>query len=298
MAFGFGNKTFGRAPVGGAKPKVPKSVQDVINNATASLAARHAQWGSPPITPAGQTNTSPFNPLAAYTGAGFGASGGAAPQMAGGGGGGGGGQPITPPGGSLPPQGTDAYSGWMARFNPSDFQNEVYNDPQIVLNRMFADSGLGTESPAYSTLRSLNGADPMSLYLLTQGGTQFGALSGERYGNFLHSLYGNQMTPGGRTIDFNEALANLRGAGAGANADVSKQSALYQQLTRGGAPEQFRAYYGLAQDAAKMGLPPAIASAFLDALARQGDTYLSQAAQSSGGNVPSFYNYASHPVMG
>jgi hypothetical protein len=184
----------------------------------------------------------------------------------------------------------------MSRFNPGDFKNEVFNDPQIVLNRMFHDLGLNTSSPSYSNLRSLNGVDPMSLYMLTNPTTPAGSLNDQGYGNFLHTLWANQMAPGGRSVNFNEAMANLRGQGDQSSLDPSKQSALYQQLTRGGAPEQFRAYYGLAQDAAKMGLPPAIASAFLDALARQGDTYLSGASQSSGGAVSPFYKYSSNPM--
>lgn len=299
MAFGF-SSSYKSGLSGGAKAKsTPKSVQDIINRATAAATGagmpltpglatyqtpgaatfQTVPAAAPKITPAAQTATVSGSPA---TGAGFAATapaGYATPPTGSYGAG-----TVSQVPGNLPTNGTDAYSGFMSRFNPGAFQDQIYNDPQMVLNAMYQDLGLKTTSPLYATLRSLNNADPLSLFLLTNPNAAVQDVNTENYGNFLHNLYGSQMTPGGRTIDFGEALNNLAHPGA--------NGALFNQLTQGGPAEQFRTYYGLAQDAAKMSLPPAIAAAFLNALANQGDTYLTGAAQSMNGQVSPFYQTA------
>lgn len=315
MAFGFSNygKTRTSSLSGGAKAKsTPKSVQDIIDRATAAATGAGMPLSSGPAmfqTPGAATAMVPYAPAVTpasqstivsgspATGAGFAA---AAPSGYAGSAG------VVPAGtaaatpanvpGNLNPATSDAYTGFMSRFNPAAFQDQVYNDPQVVLNAMWNDLGLNTSSPLYTTLRSLNNADPLSLYLLNNPGATAGSLNAENYGNFLHNLYGSQMTPGGRTIDFNEALNAMKGVGNQSGLAPDQQSALYQQLSQGGPAQQFRTYYGLAQDAAKMSLPPAIAAAFLDALARQGDTYLAGSAQAQGGNVSPFFQYSSNPM--
>jgi len=295
MAFGFSAKVTGRTPVESVstkrKPGVPKSVQDIIDRATASASAMRMtnnQSLYAPITPTTPANQTPQTQslIADWS---HGAVGAGSPASTGGGSGGGTGN-VDP----LNPQGSDKYSGWMSQFAPGALGNEIFNDPQIALNAMWQQRGINPDSPLYSTMRSLNGVDPMSLDLLMNPGIKGGDVGDpQNYGNFLHSLYTSLMAPGGRAPNFNEMMATLGGTGDQSALDPKAQSALYQQLSQGGAPQQFRTYYALAKDAAAMGLSPNIASAFLDALARQGDRYLTNQAQ--GGTQP-FFQYASNPM--
>jgi hypothetical protein len=295
MAFGFSAKVAGRVPLIGAvskKPGVPKSVQDIIDRAAASAMSLGPGGGNQfatsqtitPTTPVNQTPTTQ-SLIADWNHGAVGAGSPASVAPAGGGSG-----SVDP----LNPQGSNAYSGWMSQFTPGSFSNEIWNDPQIILNAMWQQRGINPDSPLYSTMRSLNGVDPMSLDLLMNPGIKGGDVGDpQNYGNFLHSLYTSLMAPGGRAPNFNEMMATLGGTGDQSALDPKAQSALYQQLSQGGAPQQFRSYYALAKDAAAMGLSPNIASAFLDALARQGDRYLTNQAQ--GGTQP-FFQYASNPM--
>jgi hypothetical protein len=206
----------------------------------------------------------------------------------------------TPPPG-LPASGSNPYTGFASRYNPAALQSQIWQDPQMVLNSMYQDAGKSLSSPMYSTLRDFYGADPQSLYLLMQGNKPGAYESGGTgnagsYANFLNSLYGNQMTPGGRGISFSEILGNLNGVGDESSLSAQQQSPLYQLLTSGGASDQVRSLYGLLGDAAKTSLSPAIASAFMNALAKQSDSYLTANGTTQGGAVP-YYQYFQNPMQ-
>lgn len=252
-------------------------------------------WTTPSIkpTPPGDTTT----PTGAFTGSPGGYSTGPGGNYVGAQSGPGGSYlPSPSPGGSslpgsgLPSEGTDPYSGRMGQFNPGVTQETIFRDPQMILADIFAKSGVDTSSPMYSTMRDFYGADPQALWYLmnpSMGAEDFNA---ERYGNYLYDLYGGYMSPGGRAVDFNEILGNVSGAGEG--------SGLQDMLTAGGPAEQVRTLYGLLGDAARVGLSPAMASAFMDALAKQSDSYLSQAAQSTGGDIDPYYQWFQDPRRG
>ncbi len=196
----------------------------------------------------------------------------------------------------LPHQGTDPYSGWMSRFNPTTFHDQVYNDPQIVLQQMYQDNGWNTSGPGYSNLRNLSGADPQSLWMLLSGQAKGYHGGDEEYGNFLKDLYTEQGQVGGRTIDFNEIMAMIAHQGDQSGLTPEQQSPLWQMLTAGSAADQFRTTYGLVGDAAKMGLAPGMANAYMDAMARQGDRYLSDAATTqNAGTIPDYFQYMRNP---
>lgn len=208
-----------------------------------------------------------------------------------------GGTPYNTPG--LPPGGTNPYTGFMSQFSPGAAQEQIWRDPQMVLNQMFQNSGQNLQSPMYSTMRDFYGADPQSLWLLMQGNKSYdqNGFGANQYGNFLNSLYGNYMTPGGRGVSFKEILDNVNAVGDQSGLSAQDQSPLYQLLTSGGASDQARTMYGLLGDAAKTSLSPAIASAFMDAMARQSDTYLAQNASTAGGAKP-YYQYFQNPMQG
>jgi len=197
--------------------------------------------------------------------------------------------------GSLPPQGSNPYHGFAAQFNPGALQQQIWQDPQMVLNAMYQQSGQGTSSPMYSTLRDFYGADPQSLWLLTQGTTPGKFGDAGSYANFLNAMYSSYQTPGGRAFSFPEILQNLQGVTDQSGVDPQYQSPLYQILTAGNASDQARTMYGLVGDAAKVGLSPAIASAFMNSLANETDRYLTSNAQSQGGQNP-FYQYFQNPM--
>lgn len=197
----------------------------------------------------------------------------------------------------LPSEGSTRYTGYASQFDPGATQETLWRDPQSVLNADFQAQGLSTASPMYSTLRDFYGADPQSLWLLLQGNKPGNFQDAGDYANFLHSLYGNYMKPGGNAIDFNEILGILGGMGDQSNLAAQDQSPLWQLLTSGGPAEQVRSTYGLLGDAAKVGLSPAMASAFMDALARQSDSYLTQSMQSST-PVDPYYQWYQNPMLG
>jgi len=158
-----------------------------------------------PTTPVNQTPTTQ-SLIADWN---HGAVGSGSPASIGGGSGGGAGSADP-----LNQQGSNAYSGWMSQFTPGALSNEIFNDPQVILNAMWQQRGINPDSPLYSTMRSLNGVDPMSLDLLMNPGIKGGDVGDpQNYGNFLHSLYTSLMAPGGRAPNFNEMMATLGGTG-------------------------------------------------------------------------------------
>lgn len=197
----------------------------------------------------------------------------------------------------LPSQGTNPYHGFASRYNPAALQEQIWRDPQMVLNSMFGDSGQSIYSPLYATMRDFYGADPQSLWLLTKGNTQGQFGNAGDYANFLNSMYGNYQTPGGRAFSFAEILQNLAGLTDQSGLSAQDQSPLWQTLSAGTASDQARTLYGLLGDAAKVGLSPTVASAFLNSLATQMDSYLAQNGTTPGG-APLAYQYFQNPMTG
>lgn len=207
-----------------------------------------------------------------------------------------------PPQSALPGMSSDGgsqYTGFMKQFSPGA-AGDIFQNPQMVLNAMYNQAGQSTASPMYNTLRDFYNADPQSLWFLTQGanGGQGGqnALGQNNYGNWLNSVYSNYMAPGGRAFDFDEMMKNISGLSDQSGMQVADQSPLWQLLSSGGAPEQANTMYGLIGDAARVGLAPSMASAFMDAMRRQSDSYLTQNATTEGG-AGNFYDWMQNPMQ-
>lgn len=192
--------------------------------------------------------------------------------------------------------GSSQLTGMMAKlgFTQGQLQEQIWRDPQMVLAAMYNQNGVDLNSPMYGTMRELYGADPQSLWLMSQGGgaTQGNWQGAGDYGNYLASLYQGLQTPGGYFPTFADLMANMDQArNETAQENPQDNSALWSILNGGNAADQFRAYYGLVSDAAKFGLSPLMAQALLGQLALRGDQYLVDVGQSTDGKIDPFYKW-------
>ena len=183
------------------------------------------------------------------------------------------GSPATPQ--APVPVASDGFAeptGWAGQqgYVPEMLES-IYQNPWFLLQDVF--QGINTSSPGYQALRDF-GADPLSLYTIMQGANTLtqdqdgGAASG--FANFLHNLYTQLGTSGGRELSAREMIGNIFGQtefGADAGSDLGRL------LGSGDASTQIRTLFNLLRDVAGSAMNPLAASGYQAALAQAGDRY-------------------------
>lgn len=186
--------------------------------------------------------------------------------------------------------GTNALTGFAARYNPALLDQNIWSNPFSILPDVF--SGINTAGPGYQALRDF-GADPLTLYNIMRGGN-----SGDLYGtdssandytNFLANLYQSMGTVGGRGFSGQELLHNLFNPN-GPSAGQTAGSPLYNLLSTGDLATQMRTLFNLASAVTNVGMNPLAAKGYQGALQRAGDQAMNMAmkqdANSGAANTP------------
>lgn len=183
-----------------------------------------------------------------------------------------------------------ANTGWMSGIAPGMASN-IYDNPQDMLaNVMSTQGNYNQAGPMFQQLSQLEGADPLTLYMLSTGANQ-SALGGQNandYGNYLGSMYLNQMTPGGGTFNFANMMSNLLGMPSTGADGQANSSSLYNLVTAGNAGDQVQNVYNMVRDAARVGLNPLAAKAALTAVQRAGTDYRRGAMTGQNADTPFF----------
>ncbi len=172
----------------------------------------------------------------------------------------------TPAAGALDPNsGMMAPTGWAAQqqYTPQGMK-EAYENPWNILMDVF--KGIDTSSPGYQGLRDL-GADPLTLFNITQGSGKKIDEGGSDFVNWLANMYQQQGTRGGQSFDALGMIKTLFG-----NADNDKNS-LGQILTAGGGSDQTRTLFNMLRDVSNVAMNPLAARGYQAAVSRAGDEY-------------------------
>jgi hypothetical protein len=195
------------------------------------------------------------------------------------------GTPVAPTGPTGPgADGLAPATGWAASqgFTPSMLQS-LYSNPWYALPKVFGEN-MQLSSPGYQALRDI-GADPLALFLMTQGAGSTipeGGQGASDFANFLNTLYSSMGTSGGQGLDFRELAGNIFGQ------DVSDKAntALGLTLNAGDMGQQIRTFFNMIRDAASSSMNPLAASGYQAAIARAGDRYGSEMLTRDAGNTP------------
>jgi hypothetical protein len=179
--------------------------------------------------------------------------------------------------------GTTPFTGRGSIFAPT-FRDTLYDQPQAVLPELFRQRGIGTASPLYDQLANLSGADPMALYMILNGQRPDALAAEANYPDYLMRMYEQQMTPGGGGFNFTQGAQNLLNPGGDG-------SLLYNMLTTGDAPQQVRTMQTSMRDLARVSVNPLYQQALMTLLQRQGDAYMGQVGQGTGGYTGPFFDY-------
>ncbi len=177
-----------------------------------------------------------------------------------------GGGGSTPNAGALDPNsGMMPATGWAAQqgYTPQGLK-ETYENPWNILMDVF--KGIDTSSPGYQGLRDL-GADPLTLFNITQGSGKKIDQGGSDFVNWLANMYKQQGTRGGQSFDALGMIKTLFG-----NADNEKNT-LGQIMTAGGGSDQTRTLFNMLRDVSNVGMNPLAARGYQAAVSRAGDEY-------------------------
>jgi hypothetical protein len=174
-------------------------------------------------------------------------------------------------------------TGWAGSqgFTPAMMQS-LYSNPWYALPKVFG--GIDTASPGYQALRDI-GADPLALFLMTQGAGSTipeGGQGASDFANFLNTLYSSLGTSGGQGLSSTELLGNIFGQDVSQNANT----ALGLTLNAGDMGQQIRTFYNMIRDAVGSSMNPLAAAGYQAAIARAGDQYGSQMLTRDAGDTP------------
>lgn len=186
-------------------------------------------------------------------------------------------------GGGSPTSFTGAGSpgtGWMSGIAP-DAATMLFENPDAFLRQVLSrmghdpDAMIGAMQLASPVARNMN-----ELAMIMLGANpDFEAGELNQVGNWMANMLANQLTPGGRFIDFGQGLSNLLGVATGG---ADQLSALGSILGIDDPAGQTRAFQALATALASASLHPLWARGFQDELSRQGDAYISKNATNLG----------------
>ncbi len=170
--------------------------------------------------------------------------------------------------------GTDPYTGFASAFAPDVLRNAIYDNPWMVLPKVFP--GMTPGTPGYQNLRDI-GADPLTLYNIMQG--SFSPMTNYNegdYANWLNTMYKGLGTVGGRSFNSRELMNSVLNS--------RDNSAIRNALKAGDTSTQVRTLYNLMSESANAGMNPLAARAMQSRLAQEGDAYLYASGTSGAGS--------------
>ena len=183
-------------------------------------------------------------------------------------------------------QGTDPWGGFAGRYKPTDF-GSLYSSPNLIGNDILSGMGYNPQGALGGVLGDTAGAfrNLADFYALAQGGG-----SPERFVNTMGDLLGQQMTVGGRDVDYREMLGMLLGAQGGSN------DPLYAMLTQGTnglplTPEDQISMLTDTANLARLGMTPMTARAFSALLGQGGTQWQGSQLGNAAGADPNFIDY-------